>query len=248
MATEVASQATVVDSSQPAPAPPVVTEKKKRSGHTVASLAKENDGLRADIQALRQQLAEVLGTLGTLTQRLDKHESEHGITTFTYERPTEQLMTQMYEHMEPKCKALYESLTKIQSEKIAASAVEQAKTAVTDHVQRQTQRVDQLAERYATRLEKGNRDAEALMQRTTSCNVRLLDVGSTFRDANKMKLQKSAQQLVNKVTKGITVVDAKFHVCKYMKGGEEKIQSNLVVTCQGPAAASELIEAAKKAQ
>jgi hypothetical protein len=199
--------------------------------------------LQAENVALRQELKDALSALSSMRGRLDdieKGQAPNSVWQVQCLDSTQK--TAIWRAIEPKVQETVKSM-------VAEVAVKQvASDAVQQHVDRQTKRVDKLAEDYAKATEKGNADAERLLQRTSCSNLRMVNVGADYRLANRAKLVQKAQALIRQVNKKATVVDAQYRTSINKAAGKQTPQTNLVVTLQGPAAVVDTITAARKAR
>jgi hypothetical protein len=175
------------------------------------------EDMAAEIQKLREEVDEL---------RQQRDAGEFGAGSWTT--------------VEPKIKATVKELVQADAVKqVAADAVQQ-------HVQRQTQRVDQLAIDYAKACERGNANAERVLQRTAASNLRIVNVSSDYRTGNKATLVKKTQDLVKKASKIATVVDVMYRTSTIERGGQRMQITNLTVSLQGPAAVEDVISGARK--
>ena len=225
------------------------------------TLAARIEAMRHDLeQAIRKQESEFTSRLAALEVKYESKVKERDQTIAKLEKDLNNmnmLLVQMqgqietlpkdkdaqdegaWKTIEPRIKASFKDILEGEAREIATKSVR-------EHVKLQTQRIDEMKAEFTKGVEGGNADAERLLQRTTSYNIRLMDVGAEYRIPSKAKLAQKTQELLNKVNKKATVMDVRYRTSTIQRNGEEVKQTHLIVTLPGPAVVEETINLARK--
>ena len=195
---------------------------------TILYLQNQNNELAIEIERLKKPMAPV--AMG---------EAQPGNVWLTESLNPKQ-RAEIWQAIEPKVEEKVKGLVE------DASIKQIATTVVDKHVELQTQEITRLTQEYAVKTERGNANAEKVLQLHTANNVRMVNVGADFRDNNKTRLIQKAQATIRQVSQLATVIDAKYYLPKIRKGDKEEPQTHLVVTLQGPAAVADVIAGARK--